>query len=50
MKVGPSQEGFNSNEYDVIIQPNNTGEKDPILVWKEHTERTFQFISEVNFQ
>ena len=50
MKVGPSQEGFNSTEYDVIIQPNNTGEKDPMLVWKEHTERTFQFISEVNFQ
>lgn len=50
MKVGPSQEGWDLNDYDVIIKPNNTEGSDPLLVWKEHTERTFQFISEVNFQ
>lgn len=50
MKVGPHQTGWGLKDYDVIIGPNDTGEEDPMLIWKEHTERTFQFISEVNFQ
>lgn len=50
MKVGPSQKGWDLKDYDVIIGQTTSEETDPMLVWKEHTERTFQFISEVNFQ
>ena len=35
------QGGWDLNDYDVIIKPNNTEESDPLLVWKEHTEEPF---------
>jgi hypothetical protein len=56
MKVGPEQAEF-SKDYDIIIglalRENNDEEEeevDDIAIWKEHTERTFHFITEANIQ
>ncbi len=57
MKVGPEQLDFPS-DYDINIgiSPvakfvgNDVDKNDDMSIWKEQTERTFQFITEANIQ
>ena len=57
MKVGPEQIDFPS-DYDINIGiapiskaiDDDVGKIDKMSIWKEQTERTFQFITEANIQ
>jgi hypothetical protein len=48
MKVGAEQKDWDLTDYDINIGRVKDG--DSMEVWKEQTERTFKFISEVNIQ
>jgi hypothetical protein len=49
MKVGPKQVDC-ANDYDITIGRSKDHEKDEMKIWKEQTERTFEFITQANIR
>lgn len=49
MKVGPEQID-SLHDYDITIGRSKDHEKDEMKIWKEQTERTFEFITQANIR